>query len=186
MMAASALALLGSAACTSTPTQTATPPPAIGTFGIDLTTQDPTVKPGDDFNRFANGQWLDTFEIPADKSSYSVFTRLADGAEIDVRTIIEDTAAEAPPADTLEGKIAAIYNAYMDTDTIEALGLAPIEPYMDMIDAIETREDLAVAFATTGLRSPFGGWVDVDSKQTDQYIFYINHIYDYRIILQYI
>ncbi len=184
LLATSALALLGVAGCQTTVEpeikpeekveKTIVQPKAeIGTFGLDLTTQDPSVKPGDDFNRFANGKWLDTFEIPADKSNYGVFTKLADGAELHVRQIIEETAAKSPSADTLEGKIAAIYNAYMDTDAIEAKGMEPAKPYLEKVDTIETREDLAKVFASTGFRSPIGGWVDVDSKQTDQYIFYI-------------
>ena len=38
--------------------------PELGTWGVDLTTRDTSVKPGDDFYRYANGKWLDTFEIP--------------------------------------------------------------------------------------------------------------------------
>lgn len=181
LLAASSLALLAAAGCTPSDkgdtarqeTKVVMGKAEIGEFGLDLTSQDPAVKPGDDFNRFANGKWLDTFEIPSDKSSYSVFTRLADGAEINVHNIIEETAEKSPPVDTLEGKVAAFYTAFMDTDSIEAKGLTPVEPYLAKVDAIETREDLAKIFAETGFRSPFAGWVDVDSKQTDQYIFYV-------------
>ena len=179
LLAASSLALLTAAGCQMTTTvpvaEVQTPEPTVtyGSFGIDLTSMGADVDAGDDFNRYVNGHWLDTFEIPSDKSSYGIFTGLADTAEVQVRQIIEDTAAEAPAADTLEGKIAAIYNAFMDTDAIEAKGLAPVYPYIDRIMAIEDREDLAEVFAAVGYSSPFGGWVDVDSKQPDQYIFYI-------------
>ena len=78
-----------------------------------------------------------------------------------------------PDPATLEGKVAGIYNAYLDTAAIEAQGLAPARPYLDRIQAMETREDLAKVFAANGFTAPVGGWVDVDSKQTDQYIFYI-------------
>ena len=147
--------------------------PVLGAWGIELDDRYLDVTPGDDFNRYVNGKWLDTFEIPADKSNYGMFTRLADEAEEQVRDIIEEAAAKSPAADTLEGKIAAIYNAYMDVDAINAAGLAPAQPYLDRIAAMETREDLAEIFAATGFRSPVSGWVDVDSKQTDQYIFYV-------------
>jgi len=71
--------------------------------------------------------------------------------------------------------VAAIYNAFMDTDAIEAAGLEPLAELQAQIDGIESREDLALAFGTQGLYAPFGGWVDVDSKQTDQYIFYMGY-----------
>lgn len=170
MLAASAFALLASAGYADDATQ---PSPTFGSFGIDLSNIDPAVDAGDDFNRHINGKWLDTFDIPADKSRYGVFNYLADGAEIDVRTIIEDTAAEGAPLDTLEGKVAAYYNAFLDKDTINARGLEPAQPYLDKIAAIETREDLATIFATNGFSAPFGGFVDVDSKNTESYIFYV-------------
>lgn len=145
-----------------------------GDFGIDLTAKDTSVKPGNDFYRYVNGKWLDEFEMPADRSRYGAFTILAEKSEQRVRFIIEDLAAEKPSTDTVEGKVAAFFNAYMDQDAIEAAGLAPAQPYLDRIAAIESREDLAKVFAATGFSSPIGGWVDIDSKQTDRYIFYIN------------
>ena len=144
-----------------------------GDWGIDLTTQDLSVAPGDNFYRFMNGTWLNEFEMPADRSRYGSFSLLAEKSEQRVRGIIENLARAAPSPDTLEGKVAAIYNAYMDTDAIEAAGLAPVEPMLAKVAAIETREDLAAVFAETGFSAPIGGWVDIDSKQTDQYIFYV-------------
>jgi putative endopeptidase len=61
----------------------------------------------------------------------------------------------------------------MDTSGIEAAGLAPATPYLSKIEGLSSREDLAKLFAATGYSSPIAGWVDVDSKQTDQYIFYV-------------
>ena len=145
-----------------------------GDHGIDLTTMDKATKPGDDFYRYVNGTWMDEFEIPADRSRYGAFTLLAEKSEQRVRFIIEDLAAEKPSVDTLEGKVAAFFNAYMDQDAIEAAGMTPVQPYLDKIAAIQSREDLAKIFAATGFSSPVGGWVDIDSKKTDRYIFYIN------------
>ncbi|MAI90168.1 M13 family metallopeptidase [Ponticaulis sp.] len=184
LLATSAMAMLGLAACTpseapetdasAAPEETAAAPsPTFGTFGIETANIDENTAPGDDFNRYVNGQWLDTFEIPSDRSRYGVFNMLADEAEIQVREIIEDAAASEASVDTLEGKISAFYNAYMDTETINAAGLAPAQPYLDRIAAIETREDLAAIFAATGFRAPIGGYVDVDARNPEAYIFYV-------------
>ena len=188
LMAVSAISLLGVAACAPSDkpevTETETPEtgstetaakeaPEIGTFGIDLEYVDESRKPGDDFNKYVNGKWLDTFEIPADKSRFGVFDKLAENAETQVRTIIDETADAEPPINTLEGKIAAFYNAFMDEETIEEKGLAPAQPYLDRIAAVESREDLARLFASNGFAAPFGGYVDVDAKAPDTYIFYL-------------
>src|ERR1043165_4265842 len=57
------------------------PPAQIGKWGIDLTSRDSNVKPGDDFYRYSIGHWLDTNEIPPDRTSWSTFAVLANEAE---------------------------------------------------------------------------------------------------------
>ncbi|ESZ86106.1 MAG: zinc metalloprotease [Blastomonas sp. CACIA14H2] len=144
-----------------------------GTWGVDTTLMNPAIKPGDDFYAYVNGKWLDTFEIPADRARYGAFTLLAEKSEQRVRKIIDELAATKPAIDTGAGKVAAFYNAYLDTAAIDAAGLAPAQPYLDRIKAAKTREDLAKLFGTPGFRSPVAGFVDIDSKQTDKYIFQV-------------
>lgn len=144
-----------------------------GDWGFNLDNRDLNVKPGDDFYRYANGTWLATFQMPADRTRYGSFELQREKSEQRVRKIIEELAASNPAADTIEGKVAAFYNAFMDTDAIEAAGLAPAQPILDQIKAAKTREDLAVLFATNGVASPVAGFVDIDSTQTDQYIVYL-------------
>lgn len=188
LIATSSLALLAVAGCgqtepeqeaaTPAATETAAPAtdasPVFGTFGIELANIDESVDPGDDFNRYVNGVWLDSFEIPSDQSRYGVFNMLRDEAEIHVREIIEEAAASGEGIDTLQGKVGAYYSAYMDEEAINARGLEPAQPYLDRIASIQTREDLAAIFAATGFASPIGGWVDVDARAPDTYTVYIN------------
>ena len=70
-------------------------PPAAITLGsgLDLANMDASVAPGDDFYHYVNGAWLLNTEIPADKSNYGAFTVLADVAEENLLTIIEEAAA---------------------------------------------------------------------------------------------
>src|SRR6185437_14358314 len=76
-------AACSSSSTTSTPTPTppapadlahAAPPPS----GIDTAGMDKSVAPGDDFFAYANGTWLKTTEIPADRSSWGVGAELAE------------------------------------------------------------------------------------------------------------
>ncbi len=144
-----------------------------GDWGVDLTQRDESVTAGDDFYQHVNGKWLNSFEIPADRTRYGAFTLLAEKSEQRVRKIIEEIAEERRSPESIEGKVAAIYNAYMDTNAIEMAGLTTITPYLKRIETIETRQDLASTFAATGFASPIGGWVDIDAKQTDSYIFHL-------------
>ncbi|MHA7898990.1 MAG: M13 family metallopeptidase [Henriciella sp.] len=145
-----------------------------GEFGLDLYSMDTDTHPGDNFFRYVNGTWLDEFEMPADRTRYGSFTLLREKSEQRVKFIIDDLAAEKPDPSTLEGKVAAYYNAFVDTDAIEAAGMAPVQPYLDKIAAIETREDLARVFGSVGFVSPIGGGVSIDAKKTDENIFYIS------------
>ncbi|MEC9223634.1 MAG: M13 family peptidase, partial [Pseudomonadota bacterium] len=79
--------------------------PELGNFGIDLSSQDSSVQPGDDFFRFANGMWLDNFNLPADRSSYGSFTVLSDRSDQYVRVIIDDLSSAEPAVGSIEQKI---------------------------------------------------------------------------------
>ena len=145
-----------------------------GEFGLDLYSMDTSVHPGDDFFRHVNGTWYDEFEMPADRTRYGSFSLLREKSEQRVKFIIDDLAETKPDPATLEGKVAAYYNAYVDTDAIEAAGLTPVQPYLDRIQALASKQDLAEIMAAIGYASPIAGWVDVDSKDTENYIYYVN------------
>ncbi|MFN3911608.1 M13 family metallopeptidase [Hyphomonas sp.] len=146
-------------------------PDVWGDWGVNLAAQDTAVKPGDDFNAYVNGAWTATFEIPADKSRYGSFDLLREKSEQRTLKIINDLATTAPAVDTPEGKIGAIYNAFMDTDAINAAGIAPAKPYFDKIDAVASLDDIAKLTATVGYVSPINGFVFVDDKDPETYIF---------------
>lgn len=46
--------------------------PQYGSWGFDLTAMDQSIKPGDDFNRYASGAWLARTTIPADKALFTL------------------------------------------------------------------------------------------------------------------
>jgi predicted metalloendopeptidase len=143
--------------------------PAFGTFGVDLTTRKTAVKPGDDFFAYVNGNWLDSFAIPADKASYGVAEKLDDEARANVRQIIEDAAAAKAAAGTVEQKIGDYYASYMDTARVEAAGIGPLQPELDRIAAVKAPADLSRLFGEPGFQSPIGVYVGPDDKNPDAY-----------------
>ncbi|PHS24712.1 MAG: peptidase M13 [Robiginitomaculum sp.] len=148
--------------------------PELGDFGVELADMDVSVKPGDDFFRYVNGHWLDTFDIPEDRTRYGSFSVLADRSEKQVKAIIEEAAAKAASPGSAEQKIGDLFASYMDTKTIEAKGLSPIQNDLNKIDAVKTHDDVAVLMSSPDLQvgGVFGGFVNIDSKQPDQYAFY--------------
>ena len=141
--------------------------PAIGDFGFDETGMDRSVAPGDNFFDFADGNWVKRTEIPNDKPSFGAFDTLADLSLIRTRGLLE-AAAKSPSS-----KIGSAYVAYLDTATIEAKGLAPIQPWLARIKAASTKADyvaLAVEADRNGVLVPFGTGVSTDAKDPDSYV----------------
>ncbi|WMS92220.1 M13 family metallopeptidase [Pseudoalteromonas sp. HL-AS1] len=131
----------------------------LGNFGVDLTARNEAVKPGDDFFMYASGTWYDNYVMPADKTRYGAFSGLAERSEGDVKAIIEEIAARKD-LNAEEKLVADFYNAYMDTETLNKLGVAPIKPLLSEINDIASTDDLAEMFGKswlTGNKAPFGG-----------------------------
>ncbi|GGC33204.1 peptidase M13 [Novosphingobium marinum] len=144
-----------------------------GSFGVQTQWIDRSVDPGDDFNAYVNGEWNKVTEIPADKSRIGAFITLRDLSEERIHGILEELVASNPAPGTAEARIADAYNAFMDTDAIDAKGVSPVYPYLQKIYATQTTEDLMKIFATPGFASPVGAWVDGDAKQSDIYALYV-------------
>jgi predicted metalloendopeptidase len=104
---------------------------------------DRSVAPGDDFNTYANGGWIKATPIPADKSSYGVFSMLADETRKRTLAIIQEAAQSGSTADADTRKIADFYSSFMDEAAIESKGIAPLKPQLDTIAAIADRQALA-------------------------------------------
>lgn len=154
------------------PGESGRPGPELGAFGIDLSHQDPDTRPGDDFFRFANGKWLDSFELPADRSNYGSFTVLSDRSERRVRAIIDDLAAAEPARGSVERKISDYYLSYMDVERLNGLGIGPLRPGLAALDAVGSREELVAAFGRARVdntASPFIFFVGADRVDPDRH-----------------
>ena len=134
--------------------QTAKQAPRYGSWGVDLTAQKPSVKPGDDFWMYANGGWNDRVEIAADRASAGFGTQLSIEAEANVRAILDDM-AKNPAAYGATGKqVGDFYASWMDEAGIEARGTAPLQPYLARINGVNDLDALQVLFASVGYASP--------------------------------
>ncbi|WP_350433361.1 M13 family metallopeptidase [Shewanella sp. H8] len=143
----------------------------LGTFGIDLTARNEAVKPGDDFFMYASGTWYDNFVMPADKTRYGAFNALAERSETQVKAIIDDIASRTD-LNAEEQLIADFYHAYMDTETINKLGITPIKGTLDQIAAINSTKDLTKVFGEawlTGASSPINGGMWFNRLDPNQY-----------------
>ena len=137
------------------------------------------IRPQDDLFGHVNGTWLETEEIPSDRSSWGPFVTLSDRAEAQVREIITELAeGRAEPADAEDArKIAVLFSTFMDTAAVTAAGTAPLRPWLAEVDALageagETEQlwDFLGRWERGGGGGLFGSYVDTDSKQSDRYV----------------
>jgi endothelin-converting enzyme/putative endopeptidase len=159
---------------------------ATSDHGIVVANIDKSVKPGDDFFRYANGGWLKRTEIPPDRGGVGVFTALADTANKRTADLIEEFSKSNAPAGSNARKIADLYNSYMNEAAVESKGLAPIRPQLERFSAIKDKKELALvlggtlradvdALNNTNFHTPnlFGLWVAPGFNDSEHYAGYL-------------
>ncbi len=104
---------------------------------------DPTVDPGDDFFRYANGAWIDQHPVPADLRMYTAVNEISDRVEERVQTLIEEAAAnESAPEGSAQWLIGRFYRTAMDTEKSDTAGLDPVKPYLTRIEESGGRDEI--------------------------------------------
>lgn len=115
--------------------------PQLGAWGVDLTARDTSVKPGDDFQKYASGNWLAKTDIPADKPSVGSFIDLLDVTLDQSKSLV----INAPP----DSKFGAMYKSMMDEGAVEALGLTSLTSDLIRVEAIRSKAAMARHMGTT-------------------------------------
>jgi len=111
--------------------------------GLDRPGFDPAVRVQDDLFLAANGSWIKTTDIPADKAEYGTFIKLRDLSDERVKGIVEALAQQKHAEGSVDQKIGDFYAAYMDTAAIDKAGLAPLKPQLDAVASLKDKRALA-------------------------------------------
>ncbi len=154
--------------------------------GIQVQNINRSVKPGDDFYEYANGNWLKRTEIPPDRAGVNVFSQLDDLSNKRTADLIAEIAKSNPAAGSGSRKVADLYNSYLDENGIEAKGLEPLKPHLEAIAAIRDKKELARALGetlradvdalnNTNFHTPnlFGLWVAPGFTESEHYNAYL-------------
>ena len=149
----------------------ALPTISFGKWGFDPAYLATDIKPGDDFNAYANKTWVDANPLPPEFSRIGAFVLLGEKSTADVKALIDEFASKDAGALSADQKrILDTYQTFLDTDAIEAKGLAPAQPYLQRIYGANTLDKLASLWAEPGFASPLSAGVTIDSKQPDRQI----------------
>ncbi|PZX60548.1 M13 family metallopeptidase [Hydrotalea sandarakina] len=109
---------------------------------IDLSAIDTSVKPGDNFFLYANGNWLKKTTIPASEVGAGAFLDLYNRTKNNIHTILLDAEKNAAPAGSIQQKVGDFFASGMDSTTIEKLGYTPIQPELNEINTLKNAADI--------------------------------------------
>ena len=110
---------------------------------------DKSIRPGDDFYRYANAAWLKANTIPAGKSSYDNRAFMAERTSQQVRELIQNAASAHAGKGAAVQKVGDYYAAFLDQNGIEAKGLSPVADEMARISGINDTKSLSAYLGTT-------------------------------------
>ncbi len=142
---------------------------------IDPANMELSVKPGDDFYRYASGIWVKNNPVPAKETRWGTFNSLRDFNIIAVKSIVEDAASDKTAAiGSVKKRVGDFYASAMDSIAIEKLGYTPIKADLAKIEQIKTIQNILdeVAYMhTSGIGGPmFGFSVGQDRKNVSKYV----------------
>jgi putative endopeptidase len=149
-------------------TATRTQPPA----GIDFQYVDKSIRPQDDTYRYLNGKWLESFQLPADKSVAGAFTAIDDATQEQLRGIVDGLGSAAADSDPDAKKLADLYASFMNEQQIESLGLRPLQAEFAAIDAAKDMSAIPALIAhmnAIGAGAPYALGVNLDARNSTQY-----------------
>ena len=145
--------------------------------GIDRKTFDTSIKPGDDFFQYVNGQWIKENPIPPEYSRWGAFPKLRDDNLIALREILEGLDKIPASLDENRLKLRDFYRTAMNEKEVQKLGASPLDKLMKQIDSVDSPDKLIVEAARLrdiGISTLFSFYVDQDEKQSERYAAHVS------------
>ena len=138
---------------------------------LDPKNMDTSVKPGDDFFLYANGNWIKQTEIPPEYSRWGAFNELIERNNDALHTIAEKASqTQVDPKFAPETqKVGDYYASGMDEQAIEAMRTKPLQEELNRIDMIKDRQDVLAEVAhlhSIGVNAFFNFGAGQDAKDS--------------------
>jgi len=146
--------------------------------GLNLSLMDTSVRPQDDFYNYVNGVWMKETKIPADRSRWGSFDELRKKTDVNTLKILKEAQGDSKYGkDSDQRKALDYFASIMDTVGRDKAGISPIKGFLDKIDAVQSKKDIAAYMIETEpiLSSLFFGvGVGADMKNSDENILYVS------------
>ncbi len=138
---------------------------------LDPKNMDTSVKPGDDFFLYADGNWIKQTEIPPEYSRWGAFNELIERNNDALHTIAEKASQTQvdPKLAPETQKVGDYYASGMDEQAIEAMRTKPLQEKLNRIDMIKDRQDVLAEIAhlhSIGVNAFFNFGAGQDAKDS--------------------
>ena len=137
---------------------------------------DKSVKPGDDFFKYATGTWMKENPIPPAERTWGIWNLVQEETYDRIKKIIAEAENSNAPEGSNEQKIGDFYYSGMDTVKIDNDGISKLKPELDAISKIKSKNDLTgiiPLLKKEGVNSFFRLYVTQDDKNSDLYSLYL-------------
>ena len=140
------------------------------TTGIHPENLDTTVVAQNDFYQFACGGWMANNPLTPEYSRFGSFDKLGLQNLEQVNGLIQEIAAKKHEQGSIAQKIGDMYNLALDTVRRDAEGIAPVQPTLEQIAAISSREELSAILGASMDYQLWAMYVDADAMNSSMNI----------------
>ena len=135
------------------------------TISVDY--MDKTIQAEDDFFLFANGNWINTNEIPASESRWGSFNELDQENKKKLTSILEEAKGNQGEKGSQNQLLGAYYASFIDMEKRNQRGLSGIQQELNRIDSMNRKDFIVQMIAANhkdGIGSAFSFGVGQDMK----------------------
>ncbi|WP_369311076.1 M13 family metallopeptidase [Providencia rettgeri] len=144
------------------------------TYGQQKIILSDTIKPGNDFYRYVNEDWISKAKIPTGMPRINSFVDLYLNTEKQTQAIIDEL--QKKPENELnhnQRNIRNLYQSFLNEEAIEKAGLSPIKQDLAAITQAKNHQDISQLMTDPNYSSLISYWVDLDAKAPETYVLYI-------------
>lgn len=140
--------------------------------GIDRSYFDPSLTPGDDLFRYANGNWIRHNPIPPDQVAWGVDEELHEQTLARLREIVESLLADKSELGGDPQKVRDFFATATDESKLQAQGATPLAEELSRVAGVKSANDLvslSAHLATIDIDAPFSFGIDQDERNSTRY-----------------
>lgn len=131
---------------------------------------DTTVSPGEDFFRYATGNWMKKNPIPPAERTWGIWSLVQDETYQRMQSLSVDASMQQAEEGTATKMIGDFYHSGMDTVAIEKNGITPLKPFFDEINSISDVNSVLKVISklqTYGVAPLFNVYIFQDEMRSD-------------------